>query len=165
VRNNTSNLKKLNPRHIKFCIEYIKDSDGGAAARRAGFAESSARVVGCNLLKDPLIQAELEKRCEKVANRLELSAASVLEGIQRIIARCEQAEPVFDKEGNPTGEYIFDAKACLKGYELLGKHLKLFTEKRELSFPSLENATNEQLSQIAASLGLPSTNLTAGGTA
>ncbi len=53
--------------------------------------------------------------------------------------RCKQAEPVKYQNGNPVmidtpdGElapaYKFDAAAVLKGAELLGRHLALFTDK------------------------------------
>ncbi len=53
--------------------------------------------------------------------------------------RCKQAEPVTYQNGNPVmidtpdGEiapaYKFDAAAVLKGAELLGRHLALFTDK------------------------------------
>lgn len=35
----------------------------------------------------------------------------------------------------PTGGYRFDAGNVLKGCELLGKHLKMFTDKTEISGP------------------------------
>ena len=35
-----------------------------------------------------------------------------------------------DREGDETGEFRFDANAVLKGCELLGRNLELFTDKR-----------------------------------
>ena len=35
-------------------------------------------------------------------------------------------------DGQATGEYKFEANPALKGYELLGKHLKLFSDKLEI---------------------------------
>lgn len=198
MRNNTSKLKKLNPRHVKFCIEYIKDSDGGAAARRAGFAESSARVVGCNLLKDPLIKAELAKRQERVANLLEISAASVLRELalmgfanmldyitpredgsatvnlsklnrdQAAAVQEVTVDTYMDGHGDEAREVkrirfkLADKRGSL---ELLGKHLKLFTDKHEIQLPPLEDLTNEQLSQLANRLSISVVGIAAGGTA
>lgn len=54
----------------------------------------------------------------------------MLTAIVETIERCKQAESVMFK-GEPTGEYKFDSEAALKGCELLGKHLKLFTDKFE----------------------------------
>ena len=57
--------------------------------------------------------------------------------------RCKQAEPVILKSGehvkteNPDGEevpaYTFNANGVLKGAELLGKHLAMFTDKVDLT--------------------------------
>jgi hypothetical protein len=61
-----------------------------------------------------------------------------------------------------TGEFQFDSGAVLKGCELLGKHLKLFTEKTEVTGANgtpiqhavtsidTKNLTKEQLRAIAS---------------
>ena len=73
----------------------------------------------------------MNKRAEKVG----ADAEYVIKTIMETIERCRQAEPILDKEGTPTGEYRFDAGNVLKGCELLGKHLKMFTDKTEISGP------------------------------
>ncbi len=50
--------------------------------------------------------------------RTEITADYVLQGIKGVIERAKA-----DNDHNPE----------LKGYELLGKHLKLFTEKQEIT--------------------------------
>jgi hypothetical protein len=40
-----------------------------------------------------------------------------------------QAEPVRDKDGNPTGEYRYDGAVANKALELLGRHLGMFADK------------------------------------
>ena len=57
--------------------------------------------------------------------------------------RCGQAEPVVYQNGDPVmidtpdGEiaraYKFDASAVLKGAELLGRHLAMFTDKKTVT--------------------------------
>lgn len=49
-----------------------------------------------------------------------------------------QSIPVFDREGNPTGEYRFDSNGALKGLELVGKHLAMWTERYEFTDPIME---------------------------
>jgi len=116
-----------------FIQEYLIDLNSAKAAVRAGYSVKTAAQKGSFLLTVPdinnAIQIEMDKRSEKTG----ITAAFVLEGIKRVVDRCEQAEPVLDRDGNPTGEYTFQATAALKGYELLGKHLKLFTDKIEHS--------------------------------
>ena len=48
-------LNVLKPKERAFVTEFVKDFNGSAAARRAGFAEVSAGVYACELLKNPKI--------------------------------------------------------------------------------------------------------------
>lgn len=67
---------------------------------------------------------------EKRSSDLGIDAAYVLRTIKATIERCSQAEPVMIN-GEISGDYKFDSGAVLKGAELLGKHLKMFTDKIE----------------------------------
>ena len=115
-----------------FVKHYLLDLNATKAAIAAGYSERSAKVTGCRLLTNANVKAAIEKAAQERAERLKLSADYVLETIQDTIERCRQAVPVLDREGNETGEWKFDPFAVLKGCELLGKHLKLFTEKFEV---------------------------------
>lgn len=116
-----------------FVNEYLIDLNATQAAIRAGYSAKTAYSIGEEILKKPEVSASIQEAMDKRAEKAQITAAEVLEGIKRVVARCEQAEPVLDKDGQPTGEYVFQANAALKGFELLGKHLKLFTEKVEHS--------------------------------
>ena len=60
----------------------------------------------------------------------------------KTMERCKQAEPVVYQNGDPvligtpSGDlapaYKFDANAVLKGAELLGRHLAMFTDKKTI---------------------------------
>lgn len=63
-------IKKLKPREIRFCEEYIIDLNASAAAYRSGYSKSSRRKTGCMLLKRvdvkayiDIIISERDERC------------------------------------------------------------------------------------------------------
>lgn len=99
--------------------------DAGGKAKN----DNSADATASEILSDPMVKEFYDSLMSEATKKAEISAEYVLSTIKNTIERCAQAEPVYDREGNPTGEYKFDATAVLKGAELLGKHLKLFTDK------------------------------------
>ncbi len=74
------------------------------------------------------------------SERTEITQDYVLTTIRDTMERCKQAEPVAYQNGNPVmvdtpdGDivpaYKFDSGAVLKGAELLGRHLAMFTDKK-----------------------------------
>ena len=62
-----------------------------------------------------------------------------------------QAVPVLVSDGEETGEWHFEHSGANKSLELLGKHLKLFTDKLELS-GQLATLTEAQIDARIAAL-------------
>jgi phage terminase small subunit len=133
---------KLTPKQKRFVGEYLIDLNATRAAIRAGYSDKTAEQQGCRLLRNVQVARAVENAMEKRAERKELTADYVIDGIRDTVERCRQARPVLDRKGNQVsvetadGEqaaaYTFEPFAVLKGYELLGKHLKMFTEKSEV---------------------------------
>lgn len=129
---------ELTPRQSRFVDEYLIDLNATQAAIRAGYSEKTARSQGQRLLTNVDIGAAIQERMHQRAKRTKIDADYVLQGIAKNIARCEQGSPVVDRSGEPVmaegpdGEiapmWRYDAGNALRGYELLGKHLQLFTE-------------------------------------
>lgn len=94
------------------------------------------------------------------AKRVEVTADYVLNTIVETIERCRQSvRPKVNKAGEheltetPDGEglaYVFDAGNALRGAELLGKHLKLFTDKIEHSGHIHTDMTDDELDRAIA---------------
>ena len=122
-------LAGLRPKWQAFVLEYMADLNASAAAERCGYSKNGAGSISVQLMARPQIKAAVSACLAMRAKRAEITADYVLEIIRETVERCRQAEPVKDKEGKPTGEYKFDSQAVLKGAELLGKHLAMFTEK------------------------------------
>lgn len=120
-----------------FVAEYLKDLNATAAYKRAGYTGqgNSAEAAASQLLRNVKVAEAVKEAMDKRANDLGIDAAYVLRKIKDTIERCSQAEPVRDRDGEQTGEYKFDSVAVLRGAELLGKHLKMFTDKVEHAGP------------------------------
>lgn len=123
----------LTPKQKMFVAEYLTDLNATQAATRAGYSARTANEQGARLLANVSVQSAIQEAMDLRSRRTAITQDYVLTGIQQLVERCIQAEAVTDREGNETGEYRFEAFAALKGYELLGKHLKLFTDKVEHS--------------------------------
>lgn len=135
---------KLTIKQETFVAEYLVDLNATQAAIRAGYSAKTANEQGSRLLANVSVQKLIQERMDKRSERTEITADYVLKTIQDTIERCSQAKPVFDKSGNPVlivnekeqtivPMYAFDPSSVLRGAELLGKHLKLFTDKTEVT--------------------------------
>jgi phage terminase small subunit len=135
---------KLTIKQETFVAEYLVDLNATQAAIRAGYSAKTANEQGARLLANVSVQKLIQERMSQRAERLEITSDYVLNTIVDTIERCRQAKPVLDKSGKPVlvfnendqtiaPMYAFDPGAVLKGSELLGKHLKLFTDKTEVT--------------------------------
>lgn len=117
----------------RFIVEYLIDQNATQAAIRAGYSPKTARSQGQRLLTHADISGRIREKLQKQLKRIELTADYVIDSLKEVAERCKQAEAVLDKKGEPIGEYRFDSTGANKALELLGKHLKLFTEKHEVT--------------------------------
>lgn len=124
----------MNDKQKMFCKEYIKDLNATAAAIRAGYSEKTATPLASRLLTKVNIQEEIQRLMDKRAHKVELTAENILESIMDIRNTCAAKLEITSKvTGEKLGMSMIDAQGALKANELLGKHLKLFTDKVEHS--------------------------------
>ena len=133
----------LTPKQEAFVREYLIDLNGTQAAIRAGYSAKTANEQASMLLAKLNIQQAVQEAMAARAERTNITADYVLQSIYSTMERCKQVEPVTDRAGNAVmvetddggmaQAFTFNAAGVLKGAELLGKHLKLFTEKVEMS--------------------------------
>ena len=149
----------MRPKQQAFIKEYLIDLNATKAAIRAGYSEKWAGTNADKLLKNTKIAAAIQKAMDERANKLEITAERVLQeiaklafgNIKNVYASNGQLIPPQDlpeevaatitevtEEQLGTGEgavlvrrkyKIADKKANL---ELLGKHLRLFTDRLEV---------------------------------
>lgn len=104
----------LTPKQTAFINEYLIDLNATQAAIRAGYSPKNAGKIGPELLGKTRIKSEIEKRLKRREQQALITAEEVINGIRDI---------AFDNRAKYNDK--------LKAFELLGKHLKLFTDKIE----------------------------------
>lgn len=103
--------KTMTNKQEMFCREYLVDLNATQAAIRAGYSEKTAGVIGDENLKKPNIQNFIRAMMDKRAEKVELTAEYILDGIIENTDKCKQ-------EGR--------LALVFRGLELLGRHKKLF---------------------------------------
>lgn len=106
-------MPKLTPKQAAFVREYLVDLNATQAAIRAGYSEKTAYSQGQRLLKNVEVQTALQDGQATKAEAAQVNAKMVLDGLRRIA------------EGDGS------ESARVRAYELLGKHIGMFTEKIE----------------------------------
>ena len=144
-----TSLKGKQPLFVK---EYVIDSNAKQAAIRAGYSAKTAEVQGYQLLQKTSVQEAIAKEREKQFKRLEVKADKTLLKLMRgqefDVRRLSTEDGTIQKpheldddtaaaivgvkyKDGVFEEYkIIDVKGCS---ELIGRHLKLFTDKIEVS--------------------------------
>lgn len=126
---------KLTIRQRKFVLEYLIDLNGMRAAMRAGYAESGAHTEASRLLKNPKVVAALNEERQRLEQRTEMDVEWVLLRLREVVERC-----LYGKR--------FDAAGCNRALELIGKHLRMYTDRYEIVNPFMERLMNMNAEQL-----------------
>ena len=105
----------LTEKQERFCLEYVVDFNASDAARRAGYSEKTAGAIGWENLKKPEITQRVQELTQDDATATELTRERVIAGLMEI-ATTGKAE-----------------SARVRSWELLGKHLAMFTDRIEVT--------------------------------
>jgi len=128
------------------------DSYRKAFKQSKNWKDNTVYVKASVLAKKDKVKVRIEELRGKMSHKVEesslKSAAEVLNDISEVIEKCMQRQPVMIGKGKDRkqlkefvefkdgseeelGVWKFDSSGALKGLELYGKHLKLFTDKVE----------------------------------
>lgn len=135
----------LTDKQQRFVEEYLIDLNATQAAIRAGYSAKTANEQGARLLVNVSVAEAIEAAQAARSERVELTQDWVLDRLREVTERCMQHEAVLDHEGNPTGEYKFNASGANKAIELIGKHLGMFKDNLKVK---LEISHEDALSEL-----------------
>lgn len=71
--------EKLTPKQRRFCEEYLKSGNATEAAKKAGYKETSCRVIAAENLSKPAISAYIKRRLDEQEAALVADANEVLQ--------------------------------------------------------------------------------------
>jgi len=154
--------KELTPKQELFVAEYLTDLNATRAAIAAGYSSRTADKIGSQLLGKTRVAAEIAKQHEKRMGKLEITADRVLGRLMKLAFYDVRKLFDADGRCKPITELDDDTAAAIAGMktahkvvgdendgcvvfteyklvdqgqnlERLGRHLKLFTDKTELS--------------------------------
>lgn len=135
------NTEKLSDKQLRFVHEYLQDQNAAAAARRAGYSDSTRGSHAAALMKNPLIRARIDAEMADLFERLRISAFRLLQAQSRA-AFCDPRK-LFGPDGQPVPLHELDeetAGALTVSYEdrPKGKVLRVKQSPRHLALAALE---------------------------
>jgi len=110
-------MGKLNPKQLRFCEEYMRDSNGTQAAIRAGYSAKTANEQGSKLLAKGSIQEKLGELRKEFKEETGLTPEKILQELEDLGQQAAAA-----KQYGP----------AMKSVELRGKHIGMFGDKLEI---------------------------------
>ena len=109
---------ELNAKQKRFVVEYLVDLNATQAAIRAGYSKKTAGVMGYENLSKPQIAEAVAKAQHEAQERIEYTSDQWRRDVMRIATDAEQ-------NGDITN--------ALKGRDMLGKSLGIYSEKRDIT--------------------------------
>ena len=97
-------MNKLLPKQRLFIAEYVVDKNAKQAAIRAGYSAKTAEVQGSRLLSNVKVRELIEKKMEKLEEKVGLTAERVMQEVKAIATSNIMDGMKYDPN---TGEFSF----------------------------------------------------------
>lgn len=110
---------KLSSKMQLFVSEYLVDLNATEAVLRSGYKTKNPNRLGTELLRHPLVKAQIDEALSKRMEQNEVKADYLINKLISIIENTETSNP----------------QACLRAIELAGKSIALWKERQEISGP------------------------------
>jgi len=125
----------LTAKQEMFCKEYIIDLNSTQASIRAGYSKKTANVIGPENLAKPCIAERIAELSEDRLDRVKVDADDVLRDLMELKDICmgKKDITITDKDGALTTTQVFEHSGANKSLELIGRHLKMFTDKLDIN--------------------------------
>lgn len=149
-----------NPRHERFAQELAAGKTQGDAYQVAGFKPhrgNAHALVQQQHISDRVAellsarQAAEAKATEIAIERAAVSKEWIIEKLRENVERSMQAIAVFDRDGEPTGEYRYDGGVANRALELLGKEHGMFIDRKIVD--ANLNVKDDRANEVGGILG------------
>ncbi len=158
-----------NPRHELFAQALAQGKSAIDAHELAGYKRS--RSTSSKMQRQDRIVARVQEllatrdKAERAATEIAIQKVSltkewVIQGLMENAQRALQRQAVLDDDGKPIGEYHYQGNVANRAFELLGRELGMFIERRETGVPgefaAIENMSGPELLEFLAARLQPS---------
>lgn len=144
---------RLTTKSYRFCEEYIKDQNGTAAVKRAGYKTRFPAEIATQLLKKQCVIDEIAKMKSGLHFASKINPVWVLNKLQTIVERSLQEVPVIDKNGKKTGYWKFDGKSANAALQTIARHLGMLNDKLTVQgHVTVDQMSEEERAQRIAEL-------------
>jgi len=127
----------LNKKKQMFCEEYIQDFNATQSAIRAGYSADTAYSKGYTLLREVEVEDYLQELLADRKKTMGISSAEIVQGLKQLA--------YFSEKDSDR----------IKSFELLGKYLGIWTEKRDIKLETkvkFKELTDEELDKALEDL-------------
>ena len=128
-------MPKMTEKQKRFCDYYIETLNATEAAKRAGYSQKTAYIIGAENLKKPQIRECIDQRLAELETKRVANAQEVLEYLTSVMRGESKSEVVVVEcvdKGVSVARHVQkapDERERTKAAELLGKRHQLFTDK------------------------------------